>query len=1444
MKKCLKKMVSLIVAFSTILTTMLVGTGSTLLSSAGNTSTVLFSSSFENGDGNNFIASTVDNNRISNVIGSNETTLLGDVTSEVDFTSLTGSPDNNNSEVMTNLFDHNTNTKWLTGSPSSSTIYVQFKLSQAETITTYAICSANDSSDRDPKNWTLYGSNDGSNWSSLNSQSDQSFTYRYQQNIYKFSNTNSYIYYKLSITANNGSNSMTQFSELQLGTGSSTSNVVNPMITQISSGPSSVLCNQAYMGWNGPKALMVTGIHEGSGRAYSYNTIYDNLNIPVTSTTQLNYMIFPACPNGIDNYDYNYTSTYVSVDLEFSDGTYLSNLDVADQNGNVVSPTAQGKSNCLYMQQWNNIYSTIGDVANGKTITKILIGYDKPSNSSGGNLTFLDYLDDVKIQNVAPVTHDHLSDWVDTRRGTNNSNSFSRGLITPFVTTPHGFNQFVPVTNDNSSQPYIYQLNGNQNSMSEMEIDHYPSNWVNQYGTWQFMPNTNIDASTVTSGNQINASARAATFTHENEIAHAHYYSVTFNEGSKASGVKMEVTPTDHAAYTRFTFDSSDTYHNLIFDCDRANGGLTFNNADHSFSAFSDDVSTGSTRMYIYGVFDEAYSSTAVVNQKQGIISFPTGTNVVTMKVTTSFISLDQAKKNLQLEISSADTFDTIYAQTQATWDSLLGKIEVEGASPDQLTTLYSNMYRLFCYPMLYSENAGTSASPVWEYSSPYSGTTANPVIKTGKLYTVNGFWDTYRTCWAAYALLTPNEDTDLLNGIIQHYKDQNWIPRWVAPGGANSMVGTSSDVIFGDAAAKGIKFDMQDALKASIKNAAVVSINLQQGGRAGLTNSVFQGYTSKGTEWGFSWSMEGYISDYGISQLASALGKTDEAGYYRNRALNYVNLFNKSAGFFMGKNSDGTFPSISSFNPATWWGDYIETNAWVMSFYTPQDFNGLANLYGGKAAAAAKLDGLFNADSSTISGGSIHEMAEAQQLRLGQDQQSNQPSHDLPYVYDYLSQPYKTQSITRDILNRLYVGSSIGQGYVGDEDNGEMSGWYIFSALGLYPSNMGSGQFAITSPLFTKATIHLENGKDIVINAENNSSTNKYIQSVSLNGTAYDKTYFNNFDLANGATIDFVMGSTASTWGTADDDSPTSLTTGTSVADPDKDFTSSSDTVSTSAPTESVTKDTVYATNTSAAKYLFDNTSASFATLGGNTNSIYFSSAKPKTVSMYTLTSGTNSSTAPSSFTLYGSNDGTHWVQLDSRSNETFDWAQYTRPFAVSSAKQGAYTHYRLDVSGTSGSETLSEVELLGPDTNTSKPQYIISASTGNGGSVSPSGDTAVTSGDSKTFTFTPDSGYQLNAVTVDGSPVSVTGNSYTLTNITAGHTISATFNLVTTSGKPSSSASSKPATSTETTTSSISSSTSNPYTGGNDNTAAVLLLALISSAAVSLGWKRKRKM
>ncbi|QUF02716.1 GH92 family glycosyl hydrolase [Actinosynnema pretiosum subsp. pretiosum] len=1240
----------------------------------------VFATSFEEGQPLPDWASTVETGpdgkpRTGGVNGNDSTGIPGNITDRVTAVAANAEyPESD--EVKENLVDGSPSSKWLA---FTATGWLEFTFDAPATVEDYALTSANDAPERDPKDWKLSGSDDGETWTELDARTGQTFAGRHTTVTYETGNTTAYRHYRIDITANRGGQAVLQLAEVTFSDGS-TSLPAEHMRTTTGEGATGAYNSRSRTGFTGTRALRYQGTHTAQGRGHSYNKVFE-VDFPVTATTELSYLLFPSFSAG----DLRYPSTYAALDVAFSDGTYLSELGARDQHGFELSPRGQGESKALSTNQWNRVASVIGQVAAGKTAKRILVGYDNPA----GPAAFNGWVDDVAVHTAPEVVeHARPSDWVVTTRGTNSSGGFSRGNNFPATAVPQGFNFWSPMTNAGSTS-WIYEYakansrTTNLPSLQAFTASHQPSPWMGDRQTFQVMPTTGTPTA--------DRALRSLPFKHANEIAQAHYYGVTFE-----NGMRTEIAPTDHAAVFRFTF--VDDASNLVFDNVSNEGGLTLDAENGVVSGFSDvrsGLSAGATRLFVYGEVDRPVTGSGKLtgagrDNVAGYLRFDTSAEkTVTLRIATSLLGVEQARKNLDLEVSTSDTFESVRDRAQGAWDDILGKVKVEGASQDQLTTLYSNLYRLYLYPNSGFENTGTAAEPRHQYASPVRAGGASTPTRTGaqvvdgKVYVNNGFWDTYRTTWPAYSLLTPEKAGEMVDGFVEQYRDGGWISRWSSPGYANLMTGTSSDVAFADAYLKGVGgFDAEAAFAAAVKNATVTPPNASVG-RKGLDTSVFKGYTSTATGEGMSWALEGYVNDYGIATMAKALhestGKAEyleQHEYFRERALNYVNMFDPSVGFFQGRKPDGTWRlPAGQYDPEVWGHDYTETNGWNMAFTVPHDGQGLANLHGGKEGLAKKLDQFFATPETATKvgsyGGVIHEMLEARDVRMGQYGHSNQPSHHIPYMYDYAGQPWKTQEKVREVLSRLYLGSEIGQGYPGDEDNGEQSAWWLFSALGFYPLQMGSASYAVGSPLFTKATVDLGGGRELVVNAPGNSASNVYVQSLKVNGKAWDKAHLPHSVLADGAVLDFEMGAAPSTWASGADAAPPSLTTGPAVPTPLRDVVTAASTTA-SGPVGP----------------LVDDTSATESAVS------WVQVAAPdrrEKAEFYTLTSGRAAGADPGSWVLKGSYDGKTWVAVDERSGQEFVDRKQTRAFKI--ARPGHYRHYRLELSG---SAALAEFELL----------------------------------------------------------------------------------------------------------------------------------------------------
>ncbi|GAA3230870.1 GH92 family glycosyl hydrolase [Dactylosporangium siamense] len=994
----------------------------------------------------------------------------------------------------------------------------------------------------------------------------------------------------------------------------------------------------------GTAALMYSGSDTSATTSYAYNRVFD-VDIAVGTSTTLSYWVFPQSGGNLD----------VAVDLAFTDGTYLRNSGAVDQHGVRLTPHDQGTGWVLNFDTWNYVTSTIGSTVAGKTIDRVLVGYDKPE----GTGTFRGYFDDIQISAGAAG---RLSDLVDTRRGSNSDSGYSRGNTFPGATVPHGFNFWTPVTNGNQDG-WLYQYNAT--TVQGFAISHQPSPWIGDYGQLQFMPMTGALKTT--------PDARKSTFSHANEVAKAHYYKTRLD----TYGITTEIAPTDHAGVMRFTFPAASDS-TILFDVvDSATGSFTVDTAGRTISGYADHRGG---KLYFSATVDAAITASGAGGT--GWVRFATTANQqVTMRVGTSWISVAQAAANRTQEVGTK-SLDTVRDEAQAQWDATLGKVRIEGASSDQLITFYSNLYRTFMYPNNRSEMVGG----VRRYFSPYDSQ-----LHDGQMYVNNGFWDTARAEWPLLTLLEPGRTGEMLDGFVNAYKTSGWTPSWSGPWNRAAMPGTNQDLALADAYIKGVRnFDYQAAYASMVKNATVYSPAIN--GRMGLDVSTFKGYLPSDVRGdSASWTLEDATSDFGIAQMAQALGYTDDAAYFRNRALDYVNLFSQSVGFFRGKQSNGTWrTSDADFKPNLWGCEFVEGAPWHYSTPAPQDPQGMANLYGGRAQLAAKLDAMLAAPRDYLPGcygGTIHEMREIYDADMGQYAHANEQTHHQLYMYNYAGTPAKTQNAVRTTLTRYYSsGVGTGNGYLGDEDNGEMSAWYIFSAMGFYPARMGSTDYTIGAPLHAKATMALENGRTFVVTAPGVSDTNRYIQSATLNGVTYTKNYLTHADLLAGGTLSFVMGQNPSSWGTGASDIPGSITAGTAVPKQLVDKATGS----------TVTVSGENGTGEGRAMLVDDTSQTKWLTVA-NTATITCQLSAGVAVKQYTLTSANDlPGRDPRSWTVQGSNDGVTWTTVDARSNVDFADRRQTRAFTVSSST--AYSRYRLQITANHGAaETqLAELQLL----------------------------------------------------------------------------------------------------------------------------------------------------
>ena len=731
-----------------------------------------------------------------------------------------------------------------------------------------------------------------------------------------------------------------------------------------------------------------------------------------------------------------------------------------------------------------------------------------------------------------------LVDYVDPLIGTDSKPSMSNGNTYPAIARPWGMNFWTPQTGKmGDGWAYTY----NADKIKGFKQTHQPSPWMNDYGQFAIMP--------ATGEIKFKENDRASWYSHKSEIATPYYYSVYLADHD----VTTEFTPTDRAAMFRFTFPENESSYVVLDALDRGSY-VKIIPSERKIIGYTTRNSGGvpeNFKNYFVMVFDKDFDLTKSFNGETlgsalevdanhagAIVGFKTKKGeVVTAKVASSFISHEQALLNLK-ELGSKD-FKTVKTEGKDIWNKELNRIKVEGGTVDQYKTFYSCLYRSLLFPRKFFEY--DAAGNVVHYS-PYNGE-----VLPGYMFTDTGFWDTFRSLFPFLNFMYPELNTQMQEGLANAFKESGWLPEWASPGLRSVMVGNNSASVVADAYLKNkdnFSYDIEtlyEALTHGANNAGPLTAV----GRAGVEYYNDLGYVpyDVGINENAARTLEYAYDDFTIYQLAKALNKPKkEIKLYKKRSLNYKNLFDPETGLMRGKNKDGNF--MAPFNPFKWGDAFTEGNSWHYTWSVFHDIEGLANLMGGHEAFVNKLDEVFSLPpifDESYYGGVIHEIREMQIANMGQYAHGNQPIQHMIYLYNYAGAPWKAQHWVRETMNRMYKPTP--DGYCGDEDNGQTSAWYVFSALGFYPVCPGTDQYVVGAPLFNKVTIGLENGKEVVINAPKNSDSNKYINKLTINGKEYTKNWLSHTELMKGATLDFDMSETPNkNRGTATSDFPYSL--------------------------------------------------------------------------------------------------------------------------------------------------------------------------------------------------------------------------------------------------------------------------------------------------------------
>ena len=728
--------------------------------------------------------------------------------------------------------------------------------------------------------------------------------------------------------------------------------------------------------------------------------------------------------------------------------------------------------------------------------------------------------------------------YVNPLVGTLSSFELSMGNTYPAIARPWGMNFWTPQTGKmGDGWQYVYTAN----KIRGFKQTHQPSPWINDYGQFSLMP--------VTGKPEFDEEKRASWFSHKGEVALPHYYKVYLAEHD----VVTEMTPTDRAAMFRFTFPESEGSYVVVDAFDKGSHirilpekgrveGYTTRNSGGVPDNFKNWFVIEFDRPFTYratvadgNLTEQAMEQTA--GHALAVVGFKTRKGeVIHARVASSFISLEQADRNLK-ELGN-HSFDALVAQGQEAWNKVLGRIDVEGGSSDQLRTFYSCLYRSLLFPRAFYE---LDAEGKVVHYSPYNGE-----VLPGYMYTDTGFWDTFRCLFPFLNLMYPSESLKMQEGLINAYKESGFFPEWASPGHRGCMVGNNSASILTDAYLKGIRVeDVQTLYEGLMHGTQAVHPTVSSTGRLGHEYYNRLGYVPYDVKINESVArtLEYAYDDWCILQMAKELKRPKkEIKQLAARAMNYQKVFDKEHNLMRGRNEDGSFQS--PFSPLKWGDAFTEGNSWHYTWSVFHDPQGLIDLMGGKATFVQMLDSVFTVPpvyDESYYGQVIHEIREMTVMNMGNYAHGNQPIQHMIYLYNFGGEPWKAQHWVRETMNRMYTPQA--DGYCGDEDNGQTSAWYVFSALGFYPVCPGTDQYVVGAPLFQKATLHFENGKQLVIDAPANSDANRYIRAAQWNGTPFTKNYLRHADLLQGGRWFIDMDSKPNTQrGTQPEDMPYSF--------------------------------------------------------------------------------------------------------------------------------------------------------------------------------------------------------------------------------------------------------------------------------------------------------------
>ncbi|HPA21767.1 MAG TPA: GH92 family glycosyl hydrolase [Ferruginibacter sp.] len=710
-------------------------------------------------------------------------------------------------------------------------------------------------------------------------------------------------------------------------------------------------------------------------------------------------------------------------------------------------------------------------------------------------------------------------DFVNTLMGTQSSHALSNGNTYPAVARPWGMNFWTAQTGKmGDGWQYTYTAE----KIRGFKQTHQPSPWMNDYGQFSIMP--------VTGKLKFRENERMSWFGHKAETAKPYLYEVYLADYD----VHTAFTATERAAFFECTFPETDSAF-IVVDAFDKGSYIKIVPGDNKIIGYSTRNSGGvpnNFKNYFVIQFNKPFTLNytwhdsvlakdkleITGNHAGAVVGFKTRRHEkVQIKIASSFISFEQAYLNLKNEIGS-HTFQQAVKESEEAWNKVLGRVKASGGTAEQLSVFYSCLYRAVCFPQKQYEI--DAAGNIVHYS-PYNGK-----VLPGYMYAGTGFWDTFRALYPLLNLLYPSTNKEMQEGLINDFKEGGFLPEWSSPGFRNVMVGNNSASVVSDAYMKGLRGYDINLLYEALLHGANNEGPMDAVGRRGVNYYNELGYVPYDVKINenAARTLEYAYDDFTIWQLAKALKKPQaEIDLYAKRMMNYKYLFDPETKLIRGKNKDGSFQK--PFNPFKWGDAFTEGNSWHYSWSVFHDVQGLIDLMGGEKMFCAMLDSVFNLPplfDDSYYGSVIHEIREMQIMNMGQYAHGNQPIQHMPYLYNYAGQPWKSQLHIREIMNKLYKAAP--DGYCGDEDNGQTSAWYVFSAMGFYPVCPATDEYVLGTPLFNQIDITLENGKKLNILAPSNSAQHKFVKELKWNNKLYNFNYVKHSELLKGGTLNFTM--------------------------------------------------------------------------------------------------------------------------------------------------------------------------------------------------------------------------------------------------------------------------------------------------------------------------------